>query len=60
MSAFIGGLPEWVICLFVWGFLSFIMYSGFVMGKEVGLDKGFRAGFDLGKGVGRREVTNQP
>lgn len=39
---------------------SIIMYSGYLLGKEAGLDQGFQAGFDLGKGVGRRDVANRP
>ena len=39
---------------------SVIMYAGYLMGRQAGLDKGFQAGFDLGKGVGRRDVASRP
>ena len=55
MSAF----PDWAIFTIITSMCSIIMYAGYLMGKGVGLDKGFQAGFDLGKGVGRREVANQ-
>jgi TM2 domain-containing membrane protein YozV len=55
MSAF----PDWAIFTIVTTICSIIMYAGYLMGREAGLDKGFQAGFDLGKGVGRREVASQ-
>ena len=55
MSAF----PDLAIFTIITSMCSVIMYAGYLMGKEAGLDKGFQAGFDLGKGVGRREVANQ-
>ena len=55
MSAF----PDWAIFTIITSISSVIMYAGYLMGKEAGLNKGFQAGFDLGKGVGRREVANQ-
>ena len=55
MSAF----PDRAIFTIITTMCSIIMYAGYLMGKEAGLDKGFQAGFDLGKGVGRREVANQ-
>jgi len=55
MSAF----SDWAIFTIVTTICSIIMYAGYLMGREAGLDKGFQAGFDLGKGVGRREVANQ-
>ena len=55
MSAF----PDWAIFTIVTTICSIIMYAGYLMGREAGLVKGFQAGFDLGKGVGRREVASQ-
>lgn len=51
--------PDWLIFSVVVVFLSFIMYAGYVWGLEVGLNKGHRIGFDLGKSVGRREFTDR-
>jgi hypothetical protein len=59
MIAFIASLPEWFIVLFIWLFLGFIMYSGYLLGMEAGLDRGHRSGFDLGRGVGRREASDR-
>ena len=56
MSAF----PDWAIFTIITSMCSVIMYAGYLEGKEAGLDKGFQAGFDLGKGVGRRDVANRP
>ena len=55
MSAF----PDWAIFTIITTMCSVIMYAGYLMGKEAGLDNGFQAGFDLGKGVGRREAASQ-
>ena len=38
--------------------LGIPMIAGFLLGKEIGLDQGHRAGFDLGKAVGKRETTS--
>jgi hypothetical protein len=58
MISFIASLPVWVYVVGIWGFLTFIMYAGYLLGLEVGMDKGHRAGFDLGKLMGSRELTN--
>lgn len=34
-----------------------LMYAGYLMGLEVGIDRGHRVGFDLGKMVGRRQIS---
>jgi len=34
------------------------MIAGYLLGKEVGLDEGHRAGFDLGKAMGKREAAS--
>ena len=59
MSAFISSLPDWAMVAIVWGFLGGIMYSGYLVGLEAGMDRGHRTGFDLGKSVGRREMTKE-
>ena len=34
-----------------------LMWAGYLMGLEVGIDRGHRVGFDLGKMVGRRQIN---
>ena len=34
------------------------MIAGYLLGHEIGLDEGHRAGFDLGKAVGKREAAS--
>lgn len=38
--------------------LGLPMIAGYLLGKEIGLDQGHSAGFDLGKAVGKREASN--
>ena len=38
--------------------LGLPMIAGYLLGREIGLDQGHRAGFDLGKAVGKREAVN--
>lgn len=59
MIGFIASLDDWAIVSIVWAFLGGIMYSGYLVGLEAGMDKGHRTGFDLGKSVGRREMTRE-
>jgi hypothetical protein len=59
MSAFISSLPDWAMVAIVWGFLGGIMYSGYLVGLEAGMDRGHRTGFDLGKAVGRKQSAEQ-
>lgn len=59
MIGFLASLEDWAIVSVVWAFLGGIMYSGYKWGVEVGMDKGHRTGFDLGKSVGRREMTRE-
>jgi hypothetical protein len=38
--------------------LGIPMIAGYLLGHEIGLDEGHRAGFDLGKAVGKREAAS--
>jgi hypothetical protein len=51
--------PDWFVFAIVVVFLSCIMWAGYTWGHEVGLNKGHRSGFDLGRSVGRRDVNNK-
>ena len=53
-------MSDWAIFTIITTMCSIIMYAGYLMGREAGLNKGFQAGFDLGKGVGRRDVASRP
>ena len=59
MLDFIVGLPTviWVLAFFV--ILLSLAVAGYMIGIEVGLDRGYRIGFDLGKRQVSRKVTNQ-
>ena len=59
MLDFIVGLPTviWVLAFFV--ILLSLAVTGYMIGIEVGLDRGYRIGFDLGKRQVSRKVTNQ-
>ncbi len=36
-----------------------LMYAGYLMGLEVGTDRGHKIGFDLGKMVGRKQLASK-
>jgi hypothetical protein len=38
--------------------LGIPMIAGYLLGHEIGLYEGHRAGFDLGKAVGKREAAS--
>lgn len=38
---------------------SLIMYAGYLMGHQSGMDEGHRIGFDLGKAVGRAQMASE-
>ena len=59
MLDFIVGLPTviWVLAFFV--ILLSLAVAGYMIGIEVGLDRGYRIGFDLGKRQVSRKITNQ-
>jgi hypothetical protein len=59
MLNFIVGLPTvvWVLVFFV--ILLSLAVAGYMIGVEVGLDRGHRIGFDLGRRQISREVTSQ-
>jgi hypothetical protein len=49
--------PVWVLAFLV--ILLSLAVLGYMIGVEVGLDRGHRIGFDLGKRQVSRQVTNQ-
>jgi len=59
MLNFIVGLPTaaWVLVFFV--ILLLLALVGYMIGVEVGLDRGHRIGFDLGKRQVSRDITGQ-
>jgi hypothetical protein len=59
MLNFIVNLPTavWVLAFLV--ILLSLAVLGYMIGVEVGLDRGHRVGFDLGKRQVSREVTSQ-
>jgi hypothetical protein len=59
MLNFIVGLPTvvWVLVFFV--ILLLLAVAGYMIGVEVGIDRGYRIGFDLGKRTVSTEVTSQ-
>jgi len=52
-------LPDWAIFTIVTTICSIIMWAGYTWGHEVGMTKGHRTGFDLGRSVGRRDMSNK-
>lgn len=38
---------------------SCLIYAGYLMGLQVGIDRGHKIGFDLGKMVGRRQMASK-
>ena len=49
--------PVWVLAFLV--ILLSLAVLGYMIGVEVGLDRGHRIGFDLGKRQVSREITSQ-
>ena len=59
MLNFIVGLPTVVWVLVFFAIFLLMSVAGYMIGVEVGLDRGHRIGFDLGKRQISREVTSQ-
>ena len=59
MLNFIVGLPTVVWVLVFFAILLLMSVAGYMIGVEVGLDRGHRIGFDLGKRQVSREITGQ-
>ena len=51
--------PDWLIFSSTVALASFIMWAGYTWGHEIGLNKGHRSGFDLGRSVGRRDMSDK-
>lgn len=57
MTAFIANLPLWVYILVIFSFLYSVAALGYLIGVEVGAERGFRLGYARGKLVGTQEAN---
>jgi hypothetical protein len=57
MTAFIAELPLWVYILVIFSFLYIVAALGYLIGVEVGQERGFRLGYARGKLVGTQEAN---
>ena len=57
MTAFIANLPIWVYILVIFSFLYSVAGLGYLIGIEVGAERGFRLGYARGKLVGTQEAN---
>ena len=58
MTAFIANLPIWVYILVIFSFLYSVAGLGYLIGIEVGAERGFRLGYARGKLVGTQETNH--